>query len=235
MITIRSSEGLSEPSLIGLEATITTPTSVLTMASDGPIVDHTSPFGGGLFGAMSWPRSRFQLAPGIVLEQQMFLPHDGSGAAFSWELRGGFFPARLTVRPFFLGCGPRTYRDAGFQYEPEEDGGRLIWLPSVRGPKIIADTNADYHDEPLRTLEPADPENAPTTSDILLVAPGRFEFALTKHPSILIFCSQGRIQTERDQYIGAFLASLAGRDRFETANASRRTGPPSPIPLVQAA
>ena len=234
MITIRSSEGLSEPSLIGLEATITTPTSVLTMASDGPIVDHTSPFGGGLFGAMSWPRSRFQLAPGIVLEQQMFLPHDGSGAAFSWELRGGFLPARLTVRPFFSGCGPRTYRDAGFQYEPEEEGGRLIWLPGVRGPKIIADTNAEYHDESLRTLEPVDQQNTPATSEAL-IAPGRFEFELTNSPSILIFSSQGRVRTERDQYVGEFLASLAGVERFGTANVTRRPGTPSPIPLVEAA
>ena len=68
MIAIRSTEGLSEPSLVCFEATVTTPTQVFTMASDGPIVDHTSPFGGGLFGAMSWPRSRFEIAPGTVLE-----------------------------------------------------------------------------------------------------------------------------------------------------------------------
>jgi hypothetical protein len=234
MVTIRSSEGLSDPSLICLEATITTPTSVLTMSSDGAIVDHASPFGGGLFGAMSWPRSRFQLAPGIVLEQQMFLPHDGSGAAFSWELRGGFIPARLTVRAFFSGCGQRTYRDAGFQHEPAEGGGRLTWLPGVRGPKIIADTNAEYHDEPLRTLESADVENAPVTLDTL-IAPGRFDFDLTSRPSILIFSSQGRIQTERAQYIGAFLASLARSERFESDDISRRECEPSPAHLVEAA
>jgi hypothetical protein len=234
MITIRSSEGLSEPSLISVEATITTPTSVLSISSDGTIVDHTSPFGGGLFGAMSWPRSRFQLAPGVVLEQQMFLPHDGSGAELAWELRGGFFPAQLTVRAFFSGCGARSYRDKGFQYEPEEDGGRLIWLPGVRGPKIIADTNGEYHDESLRTLEPVDQESAPATSDTL-IAPGRFEFDLTDRPSILIFSLQGRIQTERDRYVGAFLASLAERDRFETAPVSRRTGAPSPVLFVEVA
>jgi hypothetical protein len=234
MITIRSSECLSEPSLIGVEATIATPTRVLTMSSDGTIVDHTSPFGGGLFGAMSWPRSRFQLAPGVVLEQQMFLPHDGSGAAFSWELRGGFLPARLTVRPFFSGCGPRSYRDKGFQQEPEEEGGRLIWLPTVRGPKIVADTNAEYYDESLRTLAPADLKNASATSDAL-IAPGRFEFDLTNRPSILIISSQGRVQTERDQYIGAFLASLARSGQFESNDISRRECDSSPARLVEAA
>lgn len=234
MITIRSSEGLSEPSLICVEATITTPTGVLSLSSNGPIVDHTSPFGGGLFGSLSWPRSRFQLAPGVVLEQQMFLPHNGSGAALSWELCGGLIPARLTVRAFFSGCGPRSYRDTGFQYEPEEEGGRLSWLPSVRGPKIIADTNADYYDESLRIQEQADLDYAPATSDTL-IAPGRFEFELTNRPAILIFSSPGRAQTERDQHIGAFLASLLERDQFETANVSRRTNAGSPDSLVEAA
>lgn len=234
MITIRSSNTFSEPSLIGIEATITTPTRVLTMSSDGALVDHTSPFSGGLFGAMSWPRSRFQLAPGVVLEQQMFLPHDGSGAAFSWELRGGFVSARLAVRAFFSGCGPRSYRDAGFTLEPREDGGRLTWLPSVRGPKIIADTNAEYYDEPLRVLAPAELKNASATSDAL-IAPGRFEFELTNRPSILIFSSPGRAQTERDQYIGAFLAGLARSGQFESDHISRRECDPIPAHLVEAA
>jgi hypothetical protein len=83
---------------------------------------------------------RFQLAPGVTLEQQMFLPNDGSGAAFSWQILGGVVPARLTVRAFLSGCGPRSYRDAGFQHEPEKNGGRLIWLPSVRGPSTSSPT-----------------------------------------------------------------------------------------------
>lgn len=234
MITIRSSEGLFEPSLVGIEATIRTPTSVLTLASNGAIVDHTSPFGGGLFGAMSWPRSRFQLATGITLEQQMFLQHDGSGAAFWWELRGGLIPARLTIRAFFSGCDPRSYRDNGFHYEADQDGGRLIWLPRVRGPKIIADTNAEYHDESMRTLLAGNMNNLPVTSGTV-VAPGRFEFELGNHPSVLIFSSEGRARTKRDHYVGEFLASLAGRERFETANISRPTNAPSSTRLVEAA
>ncbi|PYL68830.1 MAG: hypothetical protein DMF22_12380 [Verrucomicrobia bacterium] len=99
----------------------------------------SSPFGGGLFGAISWPLSRFQLAPGVVLEQQIFLPHDGSAAAFSWQLHAQSpLRARLTIKPFFSGCGPRSYRDVGFCLDSEENGGRLTWLPNVRGPRIIA-------------------------------------------------------------------------------------------------
>lgn len=176
MITIRSIDGLSEPALIGLEATLTTQGRTFTFSSDGPIVDPTGPFGGGLFGAISWPRSCFPLAGGVPVEQQMFLPHDGSGAAFSWELRGGFIPARMVVRPFFSGCSPRSYRDTGFQYELEQDGGLLAWLPNVRGPKFIAATNGRYQDEPLRSLQSPREHGATTVED--LIAPGTFEFEL---------------------------------------------------------
>ncbi len=62
---------------MGLEATLTTANGIYTISSHGSVTDFRSPFGGGLFGAISWPRSRFQLTPGVVLEQQMFLPHDG--------------------------------------------------------------------------------------------------------------------------------------------------------------
>ena len=132
MITIRSSNISSEVALICLEATLATRRGVYTISSDGPMIDSASPSGGGLFGAISWPRSRFRLADGLSLEQQMFLPHDGSAVALSWVLRGdAFASAQLVVRPFFSGCGPRSYRDIGFH--SEDEGGRLSWLANVRG------------------------------------------------------------------------------------------------------
>ena len=86
MITIRSSAASSKPTLIGLEVILTTARGTYTISSNGSVADFSSPFGGGLFGAICWPRSQFRLAPGVVLEQQMFFPNDGSAAAFSWQL-----------------------------------------------------------------------------------------------------------------------------------------------------
>jgi hypothetical protein len=108
------------------------------------MIDSALPSGSGLFGAISWPRSRFRLADGLSLEQQMFLPDDGSAVALSLVIRGDAFASgQLVVRPFFSGCGPRSYRDVGFRFESEQDGGRLTWLPNVRGPKVIAARTAD--------------------------------------------------------------------------------------------
>jgi len=78
----------------------------------------------------------------LLLEQQLFLPHDQSTVAMSWALYGNLTTAaRLVVRPFFSGCGPRFYRDLGFRLDSNGNAGRLTWLPNVLGPKLFADTN----------------------------------------------------------------------------------------------
>ncbi len=209
MITIRSSAASSEPTLIGLEVILTTPHSTYMISSNGEASDFSSAFGGGLFGAISWPRSQFRFAPGIVLDQQMFFPNDGSAVAFSWQLHTqSSLQARLTVKPFFSGCGPRSYRNVGFHFDSEEDGGRLTWLPNVRGPKIFADTNGRYHDEPVRLFDCFCEQAAASASEEDLITPGRFEFELGRRPSVLIFSIDGVANAQRDQHVGMFLAGL---------------------------
>jgi hypothetical protein len=153
MITIRSSKAGCEVALICLEATLTTPRSVYAISSNAPVIGSGSS-SVGLFGVISWPVSRFRLADGLLLEQQMFLPHDGSAVAFSWALRGNaLVSAELAVRPFFSGCGPRSYCDGGFRFDSDEHDGRLTWLPNVRGPKVVAATNGFYCDELVRSFD----------------------------------------------------------------------------------
>lgn len=70
------------------------------------MTDLASSFGNGLFGAISWPVSRFHLKEGLLLEQQMFLAHHRSTAPISWTLQGdAMISAQLVVRPFFSGWG----------------------------------------------------------------------------------------------------------------------------------
>src|SRR5215216_4909818 len=101
--------------------------------------------------------------------------------------RYAMISAQLVVRPFFSGCGPRSYRDLGFHFESEQIGGRLAWLPNVRGPKVFADTNGRYHDEPVRFSDCfCDEEMAPASTEDL-ITPGRFEFELGRRRAVLIF------------------------------------------------
>ena len=209
MITIRSSKSSSEVTLICLEATLTTWRSVYAISSNEPMIDSRSSLGGALFGAISWPVSRFRLADGLLLEQQMFLPHNGSAVALSSSLQSsGLLPARLVVRPFFCGCAPHSYHDVGFRFESEENGGRLTWLPRALGPKVIADTNGRYHDEPARSLDCfCEQATAPASAEDL-ITPGRFEFELNNRPSVLMFSMEGAAGVQRNQHVGAFLAGL---------------------------
>ena len=185
------------------------------------MTDSGSSFDGHLFGSISWPVSRFRLADGLLLDQQMFLPRDGSAVALSWSLRGsGVLAARLVVRPFFCGCGPRSYRDVGFHFDSEENGSRLNWLPNVRGPKIFADTNGRYHDEPVRLFDCLCGQATASASEEDLVTPGRFEFALARRPSVLIFSIEDRTSTQPDQRIGVFLAGLMQENVPDRAGSS---------------
>ena len=178
------------------------------MVSNDPLTGSEWSFGDARFGAISGRVSRFRLAGGLLLEQQMFLPHDGSATAFSWTLRGdAAISAQLVVRPFFSGCGPRSYRDVGFRFEAQTEGGRLAWLPNVRGPKVVADSNGHYQAEPVRSLDCFCETGLASPSEDL-ITPGRFEFELGTRPSVLIFSLEGFANAQRNQHVGAFLAGL---------------------------
>ena len=184
-----------------------TPRNVYTISSERALADTTSPFGHGLFGGISWPVSRFRLGERLLLEQRMFLPHDESTMAMSWALCGNTpATARLVVRPFFSGCGPRSYRDLGFHVDSNHNASRLTWLPNVRGPKLFADTNGQYHDESVQ-FDCFCKEAATSASAEDLITPGRFEFELGRRPAVLIL-SEDQDTTRHHQNIGVFLAGL---------------------------
>ena len=173
------------------------------------MTDSRSSFADALFGAISWPVSRFCLAEGLLLEQQMFLPHDESAVAISWSLRGDVaIAAQLVVRPFFSGCGPRAYRDVGFQFDPKDNGGRLTWLPNVRGPRVFADTNGRYYDEPVRLFDCLSEQAAASAPAADVITPGRFEFELSRRPAVLILSMEDPATIQHHQHIGIFLAGL---------------------------
>ena len=185
------------------------------------MIDSRSSLGNAVFGAISWPVSRFRLAEGVLLEQQMFLPHDESGVAVSWALRGNTdIAAQLLVRPFFSGCGVRSYRNVGFHFDSEDNGGRLTWLPNVRGPRVFADTNGQYHDEPVRLFDCLCEQAAASASEEDLITPGRFEFKLSGRPSVLIFSLEGFASAQSGQHIGAFLAGLMQENSAAAADSS---------------
>jgi hypothetical protein len=133
--------------------------------------------------------------------------------ASSWSLLGSTaIDAQLVVRPFFSGCGPRSYRDVGFHFDSDNEGGRLTWLPNVRGPNVFADTNGKYQDEPVRLFDYFCEQAAASGSEEDLVTPGRFEFELGRRPSVLIFSIEGLSNVRHAHHVGVFLAGLMQQD-----------------------
>jgi hypothetical protein len=218
MITIRQAKAAPKPTLVSLDATLKTPRSVYTISSEDPMTDSGSSFSGALFGAISWPVSRFRLAEGLLLEQQMFLPHDESAVAISWSLRGDTaIDAQLVVKPFFSGCAARSYRDVGFHFDSEDNEGRLTWLPNVRGPRMFADTNGQYHDEPVRLFDCLCEQAAASASAGDVITPGRFEFELSRRPAVLILSMEDPATLQHNKHIGIFLAGLMQKNSHPRA------------------
>jgi hypothetical protein len=211
MITIRIPKEVSQPTLIGFEATLKTPRSVFEMSSTGPVVEDNASIE-ALYGRITRPHALFRLGSDLVLEQQMFVPFDCSDVAISWQLHGNLIPAELSIKPHFAGCEPVGYRSRGFRREPEGYGGRLCWLPHVLGPKIVADTNGEYREEPFQFAL-----NRPQTT----VSPGTFEFQLARRPSILMFSSDTCAQSQCRQHFGMFLAGLLNQNPGTIASSAK--------------
>lgn len=205
-----------------MEVTLKTLGHAYTISSDRALADSASSFGHGLFGGISWPVSRFRVGEKLLLEQQLFLPHDQSTVAMSWALYGdAATAAQLVVRPFFSGCEPRLYRDLGFHIDSNDNTGRLTWLPNVLGPRLFSDTNGQYHDEPVQCLDCFCEEGATSASAEDLITPGRFEFELSRRPAVLIL-SEDQTTARHHQHVGVFLAGLMQENTAETDNSMPR-------------
>lgn len=188
-LTSGSDSKTVEVILDGFSISIETGGRTYHLVSEGPPeADRPDVFNGTL-----WPYCLLPLSDGISIEQQMMLPAAGDAAAISWRLLDrATAPVRLRASPIFRAGQP--FAAAGFEIEPETNGGRLAWRPFHYSAKIIADTNGRC---------------AGVAGSVAAgIIPAAFEFNLGPSPSVLIFCAESRAETEVDPLIGGFLAQL---------------------------
>jgi hypothetical protein len=141
----------------------------------------------------------------MSVEQQIVLSNAGDAVAISWRLLGErIAPVRLTVTPVLF--GDEAISSEIFNFEPEQDGGRLIWMPFRRASKIIADTNGRCMEPPV-TIDTQAQENS--------VAPSAFVFDLGRRPALLLLSAELPTSGAIDPLLGAFLADLADPGREE--------------------
>lgn len=138
-----------------------------------------------------WPTWTFALDGGVRIRQELFVPHGQSAIAMSWGLAAPSKGVRLSVRPFLSARDYHSmhHENGGFNFQPEQSNGRLIWRPYNGVPAIICETNGAYAHEPFWYRNFLYDEEQRRGLDCVedLAAPGALQFDLTKSDGVCLF------------------------------------------------
>jgi predicted glycogen debranching enzyme len=102
------------------------------------------------FARAPWPTWRWQLAEGLTLAQELFVPRGTARVAVRWKLSGHAASATLTVRPLLSGRDYHAlhHENPAFTFAPRGTGGDLEWHPYEGVPGIRSRSNGRYVHRP---------------------------------------------------------------------------------------
>lgn len=147
------------------------------------------------FSQEPWPRWVFSLVDGSRVQQEIFALHNAAIVVVSWRLVTPSAKAQLSVRPFFSGRDYHSlhHENGGFNFQPLQNGQRLVWQPYPGVPGIAALHNGAYAHQPDWYRKFAYAEEQARGLDFTedLATPGRFHFDLAAREAILIFAADG--------------------------------------------
>src|SRR6185295_18012024 len=97
-----------------------------------------------------WPRWRFRLADGTVVEQDIFVPHGRAAVVLRWHLPDSVPGETLRLRPFFCGRDYHAlhHQNPAFRFAADGAGEHLVFRPYDGVPAIHSLANATYAPEP---------------------------------------------------------------------------------------
>jgi predicted glycogen debranching enzyme len=179
-----------------------------------------------------WPTWRFRLPDGLVVVQEIFVPHGRPAVVVRWRLEGQGL-AQLEVRPFFSGRDPHAlhHENGAFRFDPAATpGGGWAWTPYDGVPAIAVSATGDYTHDPSWYLKFHYMEEAARGLDCLedLAAPGVFGLPLkASREAALIFAAPGL-----DAALAAELAAEpagALASRWAAAESTRRAAFATPL------
>jgi predicted glycogen debranching enzyme len=182
----------------GFDAWVETPAGTFALSSQRYAPDVVHPDGAQhieSFEPEPWPRWRFALPDGTVIEQEIFTRKGAPVTAVSWRLAGKAEGVRLAVRPFLSG---RDYHlllreNAAFRFDAAVQDGRVVWSPYPDRPAIAAVSNGDYTHEPAWYRNFQYDEERARGLDFVedLAAPGVFRWDLSAGEAVWILAVEG--------------------------------------------
>ncbi len=147
------------------------------------------------FEADPWPRWRFALPDGTVIEQEVFVPHGRAAVVLRWRSGESSGPVTLRLRPFFSARDYHSlhHENAAFHFEPDGAGDRLIWRPYAGVPAVLSLSNGAYAHEPTwyRNFLYAEEQARGLDSVEDLASPGLLSWDLGAGAAVWILAAQG--------------------------------------------
>src|SRR5262249_28530418 len=141
-----------------------------------------------------WPSWVFELPDGGSIEHGLLVQPGRAATALYWRLRGAS-AVTLAVRPLLSGRDYHAlhHENAGFRFDAEVTGDRVVWRPYPGLPAIVALSNGIYTHGPewyrnfLYTEERA--RGLDHVED--LASPGVFRWDLTRGEAVWILAAEG--------------------------------------------
>ena len=211
----------------GLEVWVETPTGRFALSSQRYAPGVVHPDGAGrivAFGTDPWPRWRFRLEDGTAIEQEIFVRNGAPLTVIAWRLTSPRSDVRLSVRPFFSGRDYHAlhHENGNFRFEPDREGGRLLWRPYQGVPGVVVLANGAYTHQPewYRNFlyEEERARGLDFTED--LASPGSVQFDLSLGEAVLILTTEEHASTSLSG-----LSPEAHARNFRVAEQRRRRFP----------
>jgi predicted glycogen debranching enzyme len=179
-----------------------------------------------------WPTWRFRLPDGLVIVQELFVPHGRPAAVLRWRLEGQG-PVQLEVRPFFSGRDPHAlhHENSAFRFAPEgTPWGGWTWTPYDGVPATAVSATGGYAHDPHWYCHFNYIEEAARGLDCLedLAAPGIFGLPLASSSGAALILAAPGLDAALAAELAAEPAGVLA-SRWAAAESSRRTAFATPL------
>ncbi|MBV9671957.1 MAG: glycogen debranching enzyme family protein, partial [Verrucomicrobia bacterium] len=190
----------------GFDAWLTIGDRTTSISSQRYAPDVTYPDGAGRlkeFQLKPWPSWKYQVAPDLFIEQQIFVPYSKPAVILRWSKVGEWNESLvLNVRPFLSGRDYHSlhHQNAAFNFDAQQLGRTIKWQPYHSLPRIIACSNGHYRHMPdwyhNFLYEQERERGLDYTED--LATPGIFKWDLTERSGLLVLSTSELVGADQN-------------------------------------